>query len=37
MRWGAAGSLLFGPGRANAGAAIYPREVVEAAGDGQIK
>ena len=31
------GSLLFGLGRPNAGAAIYPKEVVEAAGDGQIK
>src|SRR2546425_7819375 len=31
------GSLLFGLGRPNAGAAIYPREVVEAAGDAQTK
>jgi peptide/nickel transport system substrate-binding protein len=31
------GSLLFGLGRPNAGAAIYPKEVVEAAGDGQVK
>ena len=31
------GSLLFGLGRPNAGAAIYPKEVAEAAGDGQIK
>jgi peptide/nickel transport system substrate-binding protein len=31
------GSLLFGLGRPNAGAAIYPKEVVDAAGDGQIK
>jgi peptide/nickel transport system substrate-binding protein len=31
------GSLLFGLGRPNAGAAIYPRDVVAAAGDGQIK
>jgi peptide/nickel transport system substrate-binding protein len=31
------GSLLFGLGRANAGAAIYPKEVVEAAGEAQIK
>jgi len=30
-------SLLFGLGRPNAGAAIYPKEVVEAAGDAQIK
>jgi peptide/nickel transport system substrate-binding protein len=31
------GSLLFGLGRPNAGAAIYPKDVVAAAGDGQIK
>src|SRR2546428_6960988 len=31
------GSLLFGLGRPNAGAAIYPKEVVDAAGDAQIK
>ena len=31
------GSLLFGLGRPNAGAAIYPKEVVDAAGDGQVK
>jgi len=31
------GSLLYGLGRPNNGAAIYPREVIEAAGDGQIK
>jgi peptide/nickel transport system substrate-binding protein len=31
------GSLLFGLGRPNAGAAIHPKEVVDAAGDGQIK
>jgi len=31
------GSLIFGLGRPSNGAAIYPREVVEAAGDGQIK
>jgi peptide/nickel transport system substrate-binding protein len=31
------GSLLFGLGRPNNGAAIYPREVAEAAGDAQIK
>jgi peptide/nickel transport system substrate-binding protein len=31
------GSLLFGLGRPNAGAVIYPKEVVDAAGDGQIK
>jgi peptide/nickel transport system substrate-binding protein len=31
------GSLLFGLGRPNAGAAIYPKEVVNAAGDGQVK
>jgi peptide/nickel transport system substrate-binding protein len=31
------GSLLFGLGRPNSGAAIYPRDVVAAAGDGQIK
>src|SRR5499427_706773 len=31
------GSLLFGLGRPNAGAAIYPKSVVDAAGDGQIK
>ena len=31
------GSLLFGLGRANAGAAIHPKEVIEAAGDGPIK
>ena len=31
------GSLLFGLGRPNAGAAIYPKEVVDAASDGQVK
>jgi peptide/nickel transport system substrate-binding protein len=31
------GSLLFGLGRPNAGAAIYPKDVVAAAGDAQIK
>jgi peptide/nickel transport system substrate-binding protein len=31
------GSLLFGLGRPNSGAAIYPKDVVAAAGDGQIK
>src|SRR5204863_4581970 len=31
------GSLLFGLGRANNGGAIYPKEVVDAAGDGPIK
>jgi peptide/nickel transport system substrate-binding protein len=31
------GSLLFGLGRPNAGAAIYPKEVVDAAGDAQVK
>jgi peptide/nickel transport system substrate-binding protein len=31
------GSLLFGLGRPNAGAAIHPKEVIDAAGDGQIK
>ncbi|MGH6689179.1 MAG: ABC transporter substrate-binding protein [Gammaproteobacteria bacterium] len=31
------GSLLFGLGRPNAGAAIYPKEVVEAAGEAQVK
>ena len=31
------GSLIPGLGRPNAGAAIYPKEVVDAAGDGQIK
>ncbi|HEU5324024.1 MAG TPA: ABC transporter substrate-binding protein, partial [Methylomirabilota bacterium] len=31
------GSLLYGLGRPNNGAAIYPREVIDAAGDGQIK
>ena len=31
------GSLLFGLGRPNAGAAIHPKEVIEAAGDGPIK
>ena len=31
------GSLLYGLGRANAGPAIYPKEVVEAAGDAQVK
>src|SRR5215472_7322470 len=31
------GSMLFGLGRPNAGAAIYPKSVVDAAGDGQIK
>jgi len=31
------GSLLFGLGRPNAGAVIHPKEVIAAAGDGQIK
>jgi peptide/nickel transport system substrate-binding protein len=31
------GSLLYGLGRPNAGAAIYPKEVADAAGDQQIK
>jgi peptide/nickel transport system substrate-binding protein len=31
------GSLLYGLGRPNSGPAIYPKEVVAAAGDGQIK
>jgi peptide/nickel transport system substrate-binding protein len=31
------GSLLYGLGRPNAGAAIYPKEVVAAAGDQQVK
>jgi peptide/nickel transport system substrate-binding protein len=31
------GSLLYGLGRPNNGAAIYPREVIAAAGDGQLK
>src|SRR5215470_11283847 len=31
------GSLLFGLGRPNAGAAIYPKSVVDAVGDEQIK
>ena len=31
------GSLLFGLGRPNAGAVIYPKEVVDAAGEGQVK
>jgi peptide/nickel transport system substrate-binding protein len=31
------GSLLYGLGRPNNGAAIYPKEVIEAAGDGQVK
>jgi peptide/nickel transport system substrate-binding protein len=31
------GSLLFGLGRPNAGAVIYPKDVVAAAGDAQIK
>ena len=31
------GSLLFGLGRPNAGAAIHPKSVIDAAGDGQIK
>lgn len=31
------GSLLYGLGRPNAGAAIHPKEVIDAAGDGQIK
>jgi peptide/nickel transport system substrate-binding protein len=31
------GSLLYGLARANSGAAIYPREVIAAAGDGQVK
>ena len=31
------GSLLYGLGRPNSGAAIYPKEVIDAAGDGQVK
>jgi peptide/nickel transport system substrate-binding protein len=31
------GSLLYGLARPNNGAAIYPKEVIDAAGDGQIK
>src|SRR5262249_34095853 len=31
------GSLLFGLGRPNSGAAIYPKEVVDAAGENPIK
>ena len=31
------GSLLYGLGRPNNGAAIHPKEVIAAAGDGQIK
>jgi peptide/nickel transport system substrate-binding protein len=31
------GSLLIGLSRPNAGAAIYPKEIVDAAGDGQVK
>jgi peptide/nickel transport system substrate-binding protein len=31
------GSLLYGLGRPNAGAAIYPKEVIAAAGDQQVK
>jgi peptide/nickel transport system substrate-binding protein len=31
------GSLLYGLGRPNAGAAIYPKEIADAAGDGQVK
>ena len=31
------GSLIFGLGRPNAGAAIYPKEAVDAVGDNQIK
>ena len=31
------GSLLYGLGRPNTGAAIHPKEVIEAAGDGPIK
>jgi peptide/nickel transport system substrate-binding protein len=31
------GSLLYGLGRPNAGAAIHPKEVIDAAGDGQVK
>src|SRR5712691_7756797 len=31
------GSLILGLGRPNNGAAIYPKEVIDAAGDGQIK
>ncbi|MBI2162313.1 MAG: ABC transporter substrate-binding protein [Candidatus Rokubacteria bacterium] len=31
------GSLLYGLARPNNGAAIYPKEVMEAAGDGQVK
>ena len=30
-------SLLYGLGRANAGGAIHPKDVIDAAGDGQIK
>jgi peptide/nickel transport system substrate-binding protein len=31
------GSLLFGLGRANAGAAIHPKESIDGAGDGPLK
>jgi peptide/nickel transport system substrate-binding protein len=31
------GSLLYGLGRPNNGASIHPKEVIDAAGDGQIK
>jgi peptide/nickel transport system substrate-binding protein len=31
------GSLLYGLGRPNNGAVVYPKEVVAAAGDGQVK
>ncbi|OLB48990.1 MAG: hypothetical protein AUH99_12440 [Candidatus Rokubacteria bacterium 13_2_20CM_2_70_11] len=31
------GSLLYGLARPNNGAAIYPKEVIDAAGDGQVK
>jgi peptide/nickel transport system substrate-binding protein len=33
----ASGSLLYGLGRPNNGASIHPKEVIDAAGDGQIK
>ena len=33
----ASGSLLYGLGRPNNGAAIYPKETIAAAGDGQVK
>jgi peptide/nickel transport system substrate-binding protein len=33
----ASGSLLYGLGRPNNGAVIYPKEVIDAVGDGQLK